>query len=212
MILSTTLHAEMKTFAPLYGFKHITSSPHYPQSNGQAERTVKTVKGLLQDSPDIFLLLLSYCATPLPCCGLSPGELLMDRRLRTDVPETKRHLTPNCPHLQGFLEKDKEMKQKQKEGMTGSTEYALSQHCQTTLQYAWVNTQGHQVPGRVVTTADTPLSYACDGDPLWWSHQKELDCSGNPCREHYHINHRHSKQHCLQQDNLIPSRHTHSTS
>ena len=46
--------AEMKTFASLYGFKHITSSPHYPQSNGQAERTVKTVKGLLQDSPDIF--------------------------------------------------------------------------------------------------------------------------------------------------------------
>ena len=28
--------AEMKTFASLYGFKHITSSPHYPQSNGQA--------------------------------------------------------------------------------------------------------------------------------------------------------------------------------
>ncbi len=79
--------AEMKTFASLYGFKYITSSPHYPQRNGQAERTVKTVKGLLQDSPDIFLSLLSYRATPLPWCGLSPGELLMGRRLRTDVPE-----------------------------------------------------------------------------------------------------------------------------
>ena len=45
--------AEMKTLASLYGFKYITSIPHYPQSNGQAERTVKTVKSLLQDLPDI---------------------------------------------------------------------------------------------------------------------------------------------------------------
>ena len=87
--------AEMKACPLSYGFKHITSSPHYPQSNSQAERTVKTVKGLLQDSPDIFLSLLSYHATFLPWCGLSPGELLMGRQLRTDVPETKRLLTTN---------------------------------------------------------------------------------------------------------------------
>ena len=52
----------------------------------------------------------------------------------------------------------------------------------------------------------------CGGDPLWWSHQKEPHCSVNPCREHYHIYHRPSKQHCLQQNNPIPSRHTNSTS
>ena len=39
--------AEMKAFAASYGFRHITSSPHYPQSNGLAERMVKTMKGLL---------------------------------------------------------------------------------------------------------------------------------------------------------------------
>lgn len=33
-------------------FTHITSSPLYPQSNGLAERSVKTVKGLLQDADD----------------------------------------------------------------------------------------------------------------------------------------------------------------
>ena len=153
--------AELKTFASLYGFTHITSSPHYPQSNGQAERTVKTVKGLLQDSPDIFLSLLSYRATPLPWCGLSPGELLMGRRLRTDVPEIKRRLTPNWPHLQGFPEKDKEMKQRQKE-MYDRQHRVRSVPTLPDDTPVWVNTQGRQVPGRVVTTANTPRSYVVE--------------------------------------------------
>ena len=66
---------EMKDFSFSYGFKHITSSPHYPQSNGLAERMVKKVKQLLIKNKNPFIALLSYRATPLPWCGLSPGEL-----------------------------------------------------------------------------------------------------------------------------------------
>ena len=46
---------EMKKFAYSYGFTHITSSPHYPQSNRQAERAVKSVKALLEHSPDPYI-------------------------------------------------------------------------------------------------------------------------------------------------------------
>ena len=105
---------EMKEFAERYCFTHTTSSPHYPQSNGLAERTVKTVKKLISNTDDPYLALLSYRATPLPWCGLSPAELLMGRRIRTDVPQIKKYLTPDWPHLKDFREKDKEYKLQQK--------------------------------------------------------------------------------------------------
>ena len=31
---------EMKDFTTSYGFQHVTSSPYFPKSNGQAEHTV----------------------------------------------------------------------------------------------------------------------------------------------------------------------------
>ena len=36
-----------KQFAKEYRFQHISSSPYYPQSNGEAERAVGTIKSLL---------------------------------------------------------------------------------------------------------------------------------------------------------------------
>ena len=71
--------AKMKDFASLYGFSHVTSNPRYPQSNGLAERTVKTVKGLLEQPTDLYLALLTSRDTPFPWCGLSPAELLIGR-------------------------------------------------------------------------------------------------------------------------------------
>ena len=46
---------EYKQFAAKYGFTHTTSSPRYPQSNGEAERAVKTVKSFLKKSDDPIL-------------------------------------------------------------------------------------------------------------------------------------------------------------
>ncbi|CAC5360355.1 unnamed protein product [Mytilus coruscus] len=45
---------EFAQFAKEYGFVHTTTSPHYPQANGQAERFVQTVKNLIKKSKDLY--------------------------------------------------------------------------------------------------------------------------------------------------------------
>ena len=86
---------EFKTFAESYKFSYTTSSPYYPRGNGEAERAVRTLKTLWKDVKDPYLALLSYRATPLPWCNLSPVQLLMGRRIRTVVPEADEVLIPN---------------------------------------------------------------------------------------------------------------------
>ena len=102
-------------FSSTYGFNPITSSPHYHQSNGLAEHTVKTVKRMLITSPDVNLALLSYRATPLPWCGLSPAELLMGRVIRTDVPQDVKTFTPEWSYLPTYRDKEKRYREVQKQ-------------------------------------------------------------------------------------------------
>ena len=68
---------EFVEFAKQYDFTHTTSSPHFPASNGQAERAVQIVKHLLKNADDPSLALLSHRATLFPWCERSPAKLLM---------------------------------------------------------------------------------------------------------------------------------------
>ena len=150
--------SEMKQFATNYGFQHVTTSPYHPQSNGFVERMVQTVKKLISETDDPCLTLLSYRATPLPWCNLSPAELLMGRRVRTDVPQSVKSLTPNWPHLSGFAQKDCEYKDQQKQNFD-KRHRARPLPLLLDKTPVWVNTQGHQTPGQVVGPANTPRSY-----------------------------------------------------
>ena len=66
--------AEFTHFAKEWGFRHTTSSPRFPQSNGEAERAVETTKSLLKKEKDPTKGLLAYRSTPL-ACGYSPSEI-----------------------------------------------------------------------------------------------------------------------------------------
>lgn len=84
---------ELAVFLEEWGVTQSTSSPYYPQSNGEDDRTVRTAKHLLRKSTDNHKALLAQHATP-EIEGQAPAELLMGRRLRTSVPENPESLQP----------------------------------------------------------------------------------------------------------------------
>ncbi|XP_024119581.1 uncharacterized protein K02A2.6 [Oryzias melastigma] len=89
---------EFKDFAESWEFRHVTSSPTHAQSNGQAERTIQTIKNLLKKSEnekgDPYVSFLEYRNTPLEGVGLSPAQLLMGRRLKGKIPMSTSLLIP----------------------------------------------------------------------------------------------------------------------
>lgn len=87
---------EFRDFCESYGISHITSSPHTPHSNGEAERAVQTVKRLWNKAPDRHLALLDYRTTPLETVELSPAQLLMGRRPRNKLPTAQQLLIPKA--------------------------------------------------------------------------------------------------------------------
>ncbi|XP_064469533.1 uncharacterized protein K02A2.6-like [Ornithodoros turicata] len=86
-----------KNFAATYKFRHTTSSPRYPQSNGLAEAAVKIFKNSLKETDDPYESLLAYRTSPL-ANGYSPSELLMGRKLRTTIPISPEVLLPKTPN------------------------------------------------------------------------------------------------------------------
>ena len=100
-------------FAKDYQFHHATSSPYYPQGNGEAERAVKTIKDLLRKSSDPYKALLAYRSTPTRT-GYSPCELLMGRLLRSTVPTADVQRQPRFIDPESVRRKDRDNKERQK--------------------------------------------------------------------------------------------------
>ena len=105
--------SDSKSFANEWGFEHITSSPRYPQSNGEAERAEQTVKSILNKCQDEYLALLMHRNTPLHN-GYSPAQLAMGRRLKTRVPCDPEDLKPKWPDQTILRRKEKAYREKMK--------------------------------------------------------------------------------------------------
>ena len=86
-------------FAKEWGFSIVISSPTYAQSNGLAERNVQTIKRLLkkahEEGKDEMIALLKLRNTPITGLQESPAQLLMSRRLRSNLPMTATMLKPH---------------------------------------------------------------------------------------------------------------------
>ena len=91
---------EFREFARHWGIKVTTSSPVYPQSNGQAEQFVQILKNLFKkadtDDRDLYLALLEYCTTPITGLEYSLAQLLMSRTLHSKLPTAENLLRPKA--------------------------------------------------------------------------------------------------------------------
>ncbi|XP_046348751.2 uncharacterized protein K02A2.6-like [Haliotis rufescens] len=140
-------------FAHQYNFTHITSSPLYPRSNGEAERAVQSCKNMLRKADDPYLAMLEYRSTPVSG-GLSPSELLMGRKLRTSLPCHPTQLQSKHVDVKRF----KQTESVKKLIMKDQYDHHHNVRPMSELKpgdCVWVN----QSESKVVGKADTPRSY-----------------------------------------------------
>ena len=90
--------AEFAVFVKQKGITHVTSSPHYAQSNGKSENAVKTLKLLFakakQSGESEYMALLDWRNTPSECMSTSPAQRLVGRRCKTLLPTAGTLLKP----------------------------------------------------------------------------------------------------------------------
>jgi len=90
-------------FLQRWGVRHVTSSPHYPQSNGKAEAAVKSVKKLVRNSwnnqnqclekEQWTRAMLQYRNTPTSD-GRSPAQILFGAPVQDILPAHRRTFDP----------------------------------------------------------------------------------------------------------------------
>ena len=148
---------EFRTFTNDYQIKHTTSSPHYPQSNGRAEKAVQIVKQLLTkakaDTVDPYLALLDLRNTPRD--GLpSPAQLFFGRRTQTRFPTSPKLLQPQT--ISDVPTKIHEKQQMQKlyydRGAKSLPSFEAGQSVLLRDNSKWK-------PATIITNASTPRSY-----------------------------------------------------
>ena len=90
---------EFHNFLSFYQVDHITSSPHYSQSNGFAEALLGIAKKLMEKSVKEGKLwnygLLQYRTTPISSTLPSPLEMLTGRRPHSSLPQLPSSIGQN---------------------------------------------------------------------------------------------------------------------
>ena len=147
--------AEFAAFARDYNFLHVTSSPRYPKSNGEAERSVQTLKSIIHKCEDPYKALLQHRATPLHN-GYSPAQLLFGRQIRTNLPVMEEQLYPKWPDFQNLRQGEDAYRANYKENYDRRHRAAELPPLQPGTQ-VWVKDMKR--PGVVQQPHDTPRSY-----------------------------------------------------
>ena len=163
-------------FSKKYQFEHKTSSPYYPQCNGEAERAVGTIKRMLNKEGDPYLALLAYRTTPLQI-GYSPSELLMCRKLRSTVPLLRSQRTPQVPDAESVRSRDQDNKRKTLIGTMEQESCLISLlvimcGCQIETLKQWL--ENRQPPGLTLLSLLMVLHVETEKTSFTWTTQLTL--------------------------------------
>lgn len=157
---------EFQEFAKAWDFIHTTSSPRYAQSNGLAERTVQTVKGLLDKAKasgtPALKSILEYRNTPVDDFA-SPAQLLMGRQLRSILPVTNGQLLPKTIDPRAVVAKRRQQQESQKRFYDRSSR-PLPPLGPGDPVFIQTKPGGDWQPGRVIAAEKAPRSFKVQTD------------------------------------------------
>ncbi|KAL0963940.1 hypothetical protein UPYG_G00315590 [Umbra pygmaea] len=181
-----------KDFAKQWDFVHVTSSPEYPQSNGLAERAVRSAKQLMEkshrDGTDVFLNLLNVRNIPRDQALGSPAERLMSRQIRSTLPVNNRLLEPAPKNTKQVIA------QLQNKRLAQKRYYDISSRPLQPLvdgQVVRMQTKsGHDRLGTVKGRCKEPRSYIIESDGGTYRRNRrhilpvagDTTTTGGPCR------------------------------
>ena len=151
-----------KKFAQEWNFRHQTSSPRYPKSNGFIESMVKSMKKTMRKASksgqDINLALLCLRATPVDHKLPSPGEILRGNKLSTPLPTKILNNRKDTEEIRNRLAiRQDTMKEYHDRKARPLKPLEKGQHIRFQLQ-----PQGAWIPGKVVEKAEEPRSYVLE--------------------------------------------------
>ena len=140
--------SEFQEFMKKNGIKHIKVAPYHPASNGLAERAVRIFKEGYEKMEDgsvqtkLSRFLLSYRTTPHSTTGVPPAELLMKRRLHTQLNQLVPSEADHVRNKQSQQKAAHDYHAKEREILEGQAVYAKDFR----YKKAWI-------PGTVVEKA-----------------------------------------------------------
>lgn len=111
--------SEIKLFFKSRGIKHKKITPLWPRANGLTERFMKNINKCIRASlcanknwrEELRLMLINYRVTEHPTTGMSPSELLFNRKVRGFIPDIQQQMSP-------FYEQVRDTQQQQHERAT----------------------------------------------------------------------------------------------
>ena len=150
---------EYERFSKEWGFIHVTSSPYHAQANGLAEKSVQTIKHLLEkaksDGKDPYISLLELCNAAVDNLGL-PAQLLMNRHLKSILPTNPQQLSPKVidPNMVTTKLKENQVTRKHyyNKGTKQQPDLLPNDPVRVQIQNRWI-------PAKVIKPADYPNSY-----------------------------------------------------